>query len=45
VFKKILTDQPENSYEIEESEDGDVLVITNKAAFWQRSSYLVVRIK
>lgn len=45
IFKKVLTGQPENSYEIEEGENGDVLVIINQSAFWQRSSYLVVRIK
>lgn len=44
-FKKLLSNQPESAYKIESGDDGDVLVITDKDAFWQRSSYLVIRIK
>ena len=43
---KIMTNHPESSYEITETEDGNkVLEIRDKDAFWSMSNYLVVSIK
>ena len=43
---KIMTNHPESSYEITETEDGNkVLEIRDKEAFWSMSNYLVVSIK
>jgi hypothetical protein len=43
---KIMTNHPESSYEISETEDGNkVLEIRDKEAFWSMSNYLVVSIK
>ena len=43
---KIMTNHPTNSYEVEETEDGNkVLRIKDKDAFWSMSNYLVVSIK
>lgn len=43
---KIMTNHPESSYEIEDTEEGyKVLRITDKNAFWSMSNYLVVSIK
>ena len=43
---KIMTNHPEGSYEITETEDGNkVLEIRDKEAFWSMSNYLVVSIK
>ena len=43
---KIMTNHPEGSYEITETEDGNkILEIRDKEAFWSMSNYLVVSIK
>lgn len=43
---KFMTNHPENSYQIVESEDGNkILQIIDKEAFWSISNYLVVSIK
>ena len=43
---KIMTNHPDSSYEITETEDGNkVLEIRDKEAFWSMSNYLVVSIK
>ena len=43
---KVMTQHPESSYQINEVEDGAlVLEITDKEAFWSMSNYLVVSIK
>ena len=43
---KIMTSHPENSYQINEGEEGSlVLQILDKDAFWGMSNYLVVSIK
>lgn len=41
---KVLTKQPENSYQIVDVNGSKVLKITNPAAFWNLSNYLVVEI-
>ena len=43
---KIMTNHPESSYQVEDTEDGNkVLRIIDKEAFWSISNYLVVSIK
>lgn len=43
---KIMTNHPENSYQVNEEESGaKVLQILDKEAFWSMSNYLVVSIK
>ena len=43
---KMMTNHPEDSYQINEAEDGNcVLEILDKESFWSMSSYLVVSIK
>ena len=43
---KIMTTHPESSYQLTESEEGNiVLQILDKDAFWSMSNYLVVSIK
>lgn len=43
---KIMTTHPESSYQLTESEEGNVVLqILDKDAFWSMSSYLVVSIK
>ena len=43
---KVMTNHPESSYQINESEEGSlVLEILDKEAFWSMSNYLVVSIK
>jgi len=43
---KIMTNHPESSYQVEETEDGNkVLRILDKNAFWSMSNYLVISIK
>lgn len=43
---KIMTNHPESSYQVDETEDGNkVLRILDKNAFWSMSNYLVVSIK
>ncbi len=41
---KVLTNQPESSYVIEDVDGQKVLRITNPASFWSLSNYLVVQI-
>lgn len=41
---KLVTDQPADSYTIEEIDGQKVLKITNTARFWDKSNYLVVQI-
>ena len=41
---KVLTNQPTDSYVIEDVNGHKVLRITNPAAFWSLSNYLVVKI-
>lgn len=41
---KVLTDQPKDSYTIEDVDGQKVLKITNTARFWDKSNYLVVQI-
>lgn len=41
---KVLTNQPESSYVIEDMDGQKVLRITNPASFWSLSNYLVVQI-
>ena len=43
---KMMTNHPDNSYQIVDSEDGNkILQIIDKEAFWSMSNYLVVSIK
>jgi hypothetical protein len=43
---KVMTNHPESSYQINEVEEGSlVLQILDKDAFWSMSNYLVVSIK
>lgn len=41
---KLVTDQPSDSYTIEDVDGQKVLRITNTARFWDKSNYLVVQI-
>lgn len=41
---KLITDQPSDSYTIEDVDGQKVLRITNTARFWDKSNYLVVQI-
>ncbi|MBQ8958430.1 MAG: hypothetical protein IJ057_08035 [Bacteroidales bacterium] len=44
--EKIMTNHPEGSYQVTETEEGNkVLQIIDKEAFWSMSNYLVVSIK
>ena len=40
---KVVTDQPTDSYKIEDVEGQKVLRITNTARFWDKSNYLVIQ--
>lgn len=43
---KILTNHPESSYQLDESDGGNKIIrILDKEAFWSMSSYLVVSVK
>lgn len=41
---KVLTNQPSDSYKIEESNGQKVLVITNPARFWNAGNFVVIQI-
>ena len=41
---KVVTDQPTDSYTIEDVDDQKILRITNTTRFWDKSNYLVVQI-
>jgi hypothetical protein len=44
---RVITNHPQDSYKIEESENGELLaslVITNPDRFWNTSKFLVVRV-
>lgn len=43
---KVMTKQPENSYEIVDDENGNKIIkITNPNLFWEKSDFLVIEVK
>ncbi|MDE6484584.1 MAG: hypothetical protein K2L14_04245 [Duncaniella sp.] len=41
---KLMTDQPKDSYTIEDKGDQKVVIITNPARFWEKSKFLVIKV-
>lgn len=44
-FRRFITTHPDNSYTINSNDKSDYLSITNPAAFWGESKYMVVAVK